>query len=216
MGYVVDDDNDPAPENIPHHDIVNPTTKEAANATPATHPSSLFAEHKQEWGHHPVDQRRVYICQNVQPSVPGIPTQMPIMSQLPKSFIFLLFFGQSIFDSLIIPATNESLREDKLKETTMGEFMRWIGIWFFLATTSGHRRKDYWSNLPPNLEDSLPPYRFHHWMTKQRFDSILCHVSFIRKSKKPKFVDKFKKLSSKISSKISLKSSVIESQLRHK
>ena len=133
MGYEVNDDNDPAPENIPHHDIAPQPTKEAANATPATHPSSLFAEHKQEWGHHPVDQRRVYVRQNVQPSVPGIPTQMPITSHLPKSFIFLLFFGQSIFDSLIIPATNESLREDKLKETTMGEFMRWIGIWFFLS-----------------------------------------------------------------------------------
>ena len=192
MGYEVDDDNDPAPENVPHHndDAQGPP----ANDRRAVHPTGLIADHNQEWGHHAIDQRRVNVRHNVKPSVPGIPTQMPITNEIPKSFIFLLFFGRSIFDSLIIPSTNASLREDNLKQTTMGEFLRWIGIWFFLSTTSGYRRRDYWSNVPPNLEDSLPPYRFHHWMTKQRFDSILRHLSFIHKSQRPRFIDKFWKI----------------------
>ena len=153
MGYEVDDDNDPAPENIPHHDIVAPGPP--PNARRAAHPATLIAEHNQQWGHHPIDQRRVHVRHNVQPSVPGMPTQMPQTNEIPKCFVFLLFFGRSIFESLIIPATNTSLREDNERETTIGEFLRWIGIWFFLATTSGYRRRDYWSNKQPNLEDSL-------------------------------------------------------------
>ena len=123
MGYKVDDDNEPAPENVPHHDIAG-AQGDPTNAQRAAHPSGLISEHKQQWGHHPIDQRRVNVHQNVQPSVPGIPSQMPITTETSKSFIFLLFFGRCIVDSLIIPATNESLREDDLKETTMGEFLR--------------------------------------------------------------------------------------------
>ena len=59
MGYEVDDDNEPAPENVPHHDTaaqVAPT-----NAQPAAHPSTLITKHGQEWGHHPIDQRKVHV-----------------------------------------------------------------------------------------------------------------------------------------------------------
>ena len=192
MGYTVDDDNDPAPENVP--DVID-VSAAAAPTTPGTsQPDGLIAEHNQQWGHHTVDQRKVNVRQNVKPFVSGIPGDIKISSGSSKYFMFLLFFGRSIFESLIIPATNASLLGDGLTQVTFGEMLRWIGIWLFLATTAGHKRSDYWSASSPDLEGSSPPYRFSHWMSRNRFDTILRHLSFAPIASKPTFTDKFWKI----------------------
>jgi hypothetical protein len=49
---------------------------------------------------------------------------------------------------------------------TLGEFLRWLGLWFLMATMKGFSRSEYWSNAEIDAFKG-PPYRFNHWMTKK-------------------------------------------------
>ena len=87
--------------------------------------------------------------------------------------MFFKFFPKQYIEKVILLETNKNLEEPM----TLGEFLRWIGIWLFLSTVSGFRRQDFWSSRPIDRNEGAP-YRINDWMARHRFDKILAALSF--------------------------------------
>ena len=169
LGLDVDDDNEPAPENIPDEDPL--------------------PELNQTWGWDGIDHRAVGNHMNVKPvlthrlgELPRDPSQEAIAS------LFMTLFPTAYLENTILKATNKNLDAGVL-EVTMGELLRFIGIWLFLATTAGFPRRDYFSKQPVHFLYGAP-YRVNMWMSRNRFETILKSLKFTTASPPP-FKDPF-------------------------
>jgi hypothetical protein len=95
----------------------------------------------------------------------SFPTQLkPTVFQL-----FDLFFPSEFLKDIVLFIINLNIEG---KSLTYGELLRWIGIWFLMATTQGTKRHDFWSVAPTNIFDNAS-FRLNHLMSRDRFDSIL-------------------------------------------
>ena len=169
LGLDVDDDNDPAPENIPDHEPL--------------------AETNQTWGWNGLDYRALKNGTNVRPvlchglnEIPADPCRRTLLS------LFMTLFPMEYLEEHILKATNKNL-DPGVTEISLGELLRFFGIWFFLATTAGFPRRDYFSKTPVNFLNGAP-YRVNMWMTRNRFDTILKALAFTTASP-PSFKDRF-------------------------
>ncbi len=74
---------------------------------------------------------------------------------------------------VILPIINASVSP----EVTYGEFLRYLGLWFLMATTYTSDRRQFWSK-----EEASPwsdaPYRFNQYMSHNRFDLITSTLQF--------------------------------------
>ena len=114
-----------------------------------------------------------------------------IISALPSTMLvhlFLVLFPRDYLENIVLRATNENI-EDENGEVTFGELLRFIGIWFFLATTSGFPRRDFFSSHPISVKFGAP-YRVNMYMSRKRFESILFSLSFTMSSP-PSYLDRF-------------------------
>ena len=169
LGFTVDDDNDPAPENIPDNQPL-PNTN-------------------QTWGCTGMDYRAQANVMNVNPNLEHrLSDLQPDLDSLTLASLFMTFFPTNFLFDVILKATNKTLNGEQ-KEITKGELLRFIGIWLFMATTSGFPRRDYFSKREVNVFSGAP-YRVHVWMTKNRFECILRCLSFTL-SPSPLFKDRF-------------------------
>ena len=100
----------------------------------------------------------------------------------------MTLFPTAYLDNTILEATNENLEAEVL-EVTMGELLRFIGIWLFLATAEGFPRRDYFSKQPVHFLYGAP-YRVNMWMSQNRFETILKSLKFTTASPPP-FKDPF-------------------------
>ena len=172
LGLMVDDDNDPAPENIPPAD--DPVVSGATNDL----------KEGQSWGWNGFDERKVAGIPNVNPSMKGINNlALGVMNYVA---IFLLFMPRLYLEDIVLNATNKHLEENPL---SFGELLSFIGIILFMSTVNGNKKKDFWSNNPISMKQGAP-YRFHQWMSRRRFDEINHHLQFTDNDP-PSFVDKF-------------------------
>ena len=55
--------------------------------------------------------------------------------------IFEIFFSMGYVKEVMLPETNKELSPPIL----YGEFLRWLGLWFLMATTHFELRCDFWS-----------------------------------------------------------------------
>lgn len=76
-------------------------------------------------------------------------------------------FPKRYLEDIILNSTNKNLEENCV-EITFGELLRFIGLWFFLSTTSGFSRIDFFSSLTIN-EKFGAPYRLNQYMSRNRF-----------------------------------------------
>jgi hypothetical protein len=141
-GFEVDDDNEPAPENIPS----------------ANNNNDVFWY---DWGFQGVDLRHEHgqkINQKAQIPLSDVYAEFNLFWEfLPKDFIF----------NVIIHETNKKL----VKPMTKGEFSRWLGIILLMSTIKGFQRHEFWSVNDIDAF-SGPPYRFGAWMSRGRFEEI--------------------------------------------
>ena len=59
--------------------------------------------------------------------------------------LFEMFFFKPYVVGVIIPQTNICLQQGKHCPIRYGEFLRWLGLWFLIATINGPDRTDFWS-----------------------------------------------------------------------
>ena len=113
-----------------------------------------------------------------------------INSALPSTMLvhlFLVLFPRDYLENIVLRATNENIKDEN-GEVTFGEVLRSSGIWFFLATTSGFPRRDFFSH-PISVKFGAP-YRVNMYMSRKIFESILFSLSFTMSSP-PSYLDRF-------------------------
>jgi hypothetical protein len=111
QGFAVDDDNEPAPENIP-------------TASRHWHMMGCI----RAWGSEPLDARRVLGVRDVQPTLVSADASMHTVLGF-----FLHFLPLEYFRTTILDATNETLSDP----LTWDEFLRFISILLLFANDSG-------------------------------------------------------------------------------
>jgi hypothetical protein len=134
----VDSDNDPAPENIPP----------PAETAPAATIINNECVYEQEWGHDGICQRRKTNVNNHKPKITFPASFTPTMFDLFESL-----FPKAYVTEVMLPLMNEKVQ---LGELLYGEFIRWIGLWFLIATIQGPVRLDFWRKEPVNVFVGAP------------------------------------------------------------
>ena len=117
QGFGVDDDNEPAPENIPQ-------------AEDNIEDCAFFA-----WDETTLDERRKAGVRDVKPSLVNADATLHTILGY-----FVHFLPVSFIKSILIPATNASLSEP----LTWEEFLRLIGLIFVMATMQGVANPTQW------------------------------------------------------------------------
>ena len=145
-----DNDNEPAPENIPSS---NDGTDKILN---------------DEWGHDGFCVRRMTNIANANPKIIFPHNVEPTLLQ-----VFELLFCKQYVEEVLIPATNEKLES----ELTYGEFLVWLGLWLLMATIQGPARREFWSTHKVDLYEGAP-FRLNDVMTRNRFESILSSLRY--------------------------------------
>ena len=109
----MDDDNEPAPENVPEVSVAD----------------NIFGE----WGHNGVCERKKTSPINQNARLKKFSGDiLPTIEQ-----VFLTLFPMTWVQEVIIPETNKCI---KGKVLTVGKFLRWLGLWFIMATFTVQER----------------------------------------------------------------------------
>ena len=143
---IVDDDNQPLPENIP---------TEEEQATTANLPQ-IFSL----WGHCGSCYRCLEGGRKHKAGLSFNTDVNPTIEQL-----FEMFFFKDFFLKVILPESNKCIQEDKHRPVTYGEFLRWLGLRFLMATITGPDRIAFWSLGEVDCFVSAP-MRLGHFMSK--------------------------------------------------
>ena len=170
MGFDVDDDNMPAPENVPEGD--DDTTDD------------LFEG--QSWGWDGFCDRKRNNFANNKPFIQNISSI--VLDNATYTMMFLLFFPK-VLTRIVLQHTNENLRKKNHEEMTLGELLTFIGIQLFMSTLTGFKKRDFWSSAPITIEHGAP-YRFNWFMSLYRYEAILESLAFTGR-RAPEFVDRF-------------------------
>jgi hypothetical protein len=165
MNFDIDDDNEPAPENIPA-----PDDQPAAT-------TGMYSEWKGSAG---VCARRKEGHRFERAKLNGANGQKSRLE------LFMFFMPRTYIETVLIPATNLELPGAPL---TLGEFLVFLGLWFVMATTMGASRKDFWDSCPPSVWTKAP-FRLSSYMSQHRFENIIKALTYTNISP-PVYRDKF-------------------------
>jgi hypothetical protein len=102
--------------------------------------------------------------------------------------MFLYWFPLNYLLDVLLVQTNERLK-DVGRQLSLGELLRWIGLWFYMSTFKGYSRSDFFSSKPIDDFDGAP-VRLNQWMSRNRFQQIL-NALFFTDRDVPAYVDKF-------------------------
>ena len=160
----IDDDNDPAPENVP--------VLQEANSAP-----SVFDD---DFGSTGICNRRMTGVMNVDATLKNSGNMV-----LNRYQLFQIFFPMDFVCNVIIEETNKSLN----KPISFGEFLVWIGLWIMMSTIQGFQRRSYWSTdtIDPFVN---APFRFNKIMSRTRFEDILQNIKYTSRDP-PDYKDPF-------------------------
>ncbi len=140
-GFDVDDDNEPAPENIP----VEGETVDL----------------QQTWGWSGICNRKATGVANHPPRLNG-KSDVESKSMTFLS-LFLWFFPLNYLHNVLLKQLNLHLEASKERGIGLGEFLRYLGIWFYMSTFKGVSRNQFWSSKDIDDFDGAP-IRLNNWM----------------------------------------------------
>ena len=165
---MVDDDNQPLPENIP-------TPAEEAQDAP-----QFFStwEHSGDCYRCLAGGRKHKACLSLYADV------KPTIQQL-----FEMFFFKQYVEGIIIPQTNLCLQKENHRPVSYGEFLRWLGLWFLMSTINSPDHTDFWSMGEVDCFIGAP-LRLGSFMSRKWFEVILKALA-ITARQPPAFRDHF-------------------------
>ena len=166
---MVDNDNQPLPENMP--------TEEEQNAP--SQPQFFMAwEHSGSCFHCLEGGHKTKACINFNTDV------KPTVEQL-----FEVFFFKPFIMGTIILQMNKCLKENRHCPLAYGEFLHWLSLWFLMATINGPDKVEFWSMGEVDYFVGAP-MRLGSYMSRKHFESILKVLS-ISSQERPAFLDHF-------------------------
>ena len=164
LGLVVDDDNLPAPENVPTNDDTRNSDVEYYDWNSAVGCNKL--------------------------KLGGLTDYKPYLSDEPRGTCFVewikFWLPWDFIVNVVIPETNRRIDGTFLTE---GEFMKYLGLWFLMSTVnSGVDKRSFWSSQPTNPFFGAP-FRLNEFMSYNRFQQIGSALKYTD-IQPPTFVDK--------------------------
>ena len=103
--------------------------------------------------------------------------------------LFEMFFFKPYVEGIIIPQTNICLQEEKHRPVSYGEFLRWLGLWFLMATINSQDCMEFRSMGEVDCFIGAP-LRLGPFMSRKRFEAILKALA-ITARQPPAFRDRF-------------------------
>ena len=100
--------------------------------------------------------------------------------------MFLVFFPREWLEEVVVAHLKTV---DSLRGIEFGEMLRWLGVWFLLATTIKTDRKKFWSTKAIDRESGAP-FRVNDIMSQKRFETILSNLHFTTDTP-PTYKDRF-------------------------
>ena len=144
---MIDDDNQPAPENLPSNEDSTGATDNIVGL----------------WAHSGICERKATIQCNAKPDLTF--WTLSLSNPLNLNLFEGLFFS-SFIKTTILPQINQNFPHGE-KPILYGEFLRWIGLWMLMGTIVGPQRREFWATSPIDA--------FHgallclgYWMTRTR------------------------------------------------
>ena len=146
-GFLVDNDNDPAPENIPALDTGEEAQKE--NVLPLD----------QEWGWDNTYNRQKKCHHHSDVKINDHSKQDLIDLEFLE--VFWLMFLLSCFQLSVVRFTSRTLQAKGHDKTSLGEPTRFLGCIFFMACTSGFGKQAFWSSKPVSMMKGAVSLQFY-------------------------------------------------------
>ena len=119
LDFIVDNDSDPAPENVPEPSTSTTLPGSAPNG-PNLNTPKLY-DSSQEWNDTCVNRRRVSGASDIKSSLLGLVGKDPKTCTFLE--IFLIFLSNTLVRDIILPATNVNL-PPYVTKISYGEFLR--------------------------------------------------------------------------------------------
>ena len=156
QGIYIDDDNNPAPDNIPRQ---GETTTVTGN-----------------WRREGI----IFHCKavNLQNSSASFRHYYSHYAILRMSLLqlFFIMFPEEYLEEVLIPETNKGLSVP----IDLQEYIQWVGFWIYMTCWIGIEILwDWWFTTTP-LMDEGAPFRINLIMSCNRFDSIISYLSFYK------------------------------------
>ena len=82
------------------------------------------------------------------------------------------------------------MKEAGISPFTLGDPLRYLGLWLLMSTCSGWKRDGFWSVKSFDQEANPCPYRLEKFMAKRCFNAITRELMFTNTNPTP-YVDKF-------------------------
>ena len=178
QGFAVDDDNDPAPKNVP------------AFFTPPVDNAGLFEG--QSWANHGGGTGLIVVRR-----WGGGYDDASFrngFTPIGKTYfqLFMYFFPMTWFSDVLLLQTSAGVVNAGATLVTFGELLRFLGLRLLMAMCSGWTVDQFWNydTIPRDQEEDPCPYNFRTFMSKRYFLSINRYLVF-KNVQKPAFVDKF-------------------------
>ena len=146
-GFLVDDNNNPAPENIPAFDGVEEAPKE--NGLPLD----------QEWGWDNTCNRQKKGHHHSDAKINDHSKQDLI--DLGFLEVFWLMFPLAYFQLSVVNFTSQTLKAEGHDKTSLGELTRFLRCIFFMACTFGFAKEAFWSSKPVSMMEGAVSLRFY-------------------------------------------------------
>jgi hypothetical protein len=169
LGFIVNNDNEPAPKNIPA-----PTENNKTAATDGL-----------AWGWAGIDHRKQANGQATKARITCL-SGIALEGATLLTMLFL-FLPQKLMDDVIIVETNNKILGLPI---TFGELLRFLGLRLYMRTLSGFWQIDYWSSKQISMYEGAPYYRFNDFMPCKRFEAIRLALSYTDKTP-PAYINRF-------------------------
>ena len=127
---MIDDDNQPAPENLP-------STEDSTGAT-----DDIMGL----WTHSGICEWKATIQRNAKPELTFWTSSF---SHLLNVNLFEGLFFSSFIKTTFLPQTNQNLPHGE-KPILYGELLCWIGLWMLMGTIVSPQRREFWATSPIN------------------------------------------------------------------
>ena len=174
LGLTVDDDREPAEENVPsvrNNFEMDPTT-------------SLYVGQKWRWDGH--CQRALATSTKQAPTFHG--GWQPTDDDLFKGFTKLL--PMDWFENVLVPGTSKNLVDAGETETNLGEMLCWLGLKGLMASHVGFSQRDFFNGMEFNKRHNPCPYKLNMYISMCRMERLDQHICFTDHLP-PAFIDKF-------------------------
>ena len=169
QGFSVDDDNEPAEENIPD--------KTTTSSNEQTSLPNIY----QEW-----DSRNV--CNR---KSDGHCEENPRLLKTPSSETrlgyFLLLLPLEYIKTILLPMTSAQLDGGSIK---LSEFMRYIGMWLLMSSQVKTAVREYFSSAPIDPYSNGALFRLNDIMSWNRFNAVTKSLKYTGNDP-PSYKDKF-------------------------